>query len=151
VSGRRRLTTIALAVGVVVACDRLPDERAANLVRTYNDRVAAAYRAADPQLVDGVVGPEEAGKLAELIRLKDQRGIWLDARLQQLEVRRVDRPSRTRVVVETDERWLYVDRQVASGDPVADAVDERYEMRYVLEPVAGVWVVTRVEFVDAPG
>jgi len=151
VSSRRRFVTLALAVGATVACARIPDERAEALVRTYNDRVAAAYRAADPRLVDGVVGPEEAGKLAELIRLKDQRGIWLDARLQQLEVRRVDRPSSTRVVVKTDERWLYVDREVASGNPVGDAVDERYEMRYVLEPVAGVWVVTRVEFVDAPG
>ena len=139
-----------MLVVATVACGAISDEHAETVVRRYNDRVVTAYRVGDPRAVDGAAGPAETEKLEELIRLKRERGVVLDAALLELQTLTVDRSSGVRVTVETRELWRYVDRGLASGQPVGDPVTERYRVRYVLERLDGVWLVQRVDFVEPP-
>lgn len=125
------------------------DARAGALVRAYNDRVVLAYRAADPQLVEEVAGPEEAKRLTGLIGVKLDQGLTLDAILLELEVRGVARRD-GEVLVSTRERWAWTERRVGSGDAVGAPSEDRYELRYRLGRAGGRWKVLGVEFAAPP-
>jgi hypothetical protein len=138
----------ALALAAA-ACGGLSDEEAVNVVRVYDRQVIAAFRAGDPQLIEGVAGDREARKLWALIGVKLDQNIFLDAELEDLRVTGVERASPA-VLVDTEERWTYRDRRIGSGALVGQESRDRYRMRYTLRKVKGVWVVDATEFRSSP-
>jgi hypothetical protein len=144
----RALALVPL-LGVLPACGRLSDAEAEALVRRYDERLVEAYRLGDVRLVEPVVGPGQARRLAGLIGVKLDEGLTLDARLDAFALRGVER-EKDEVVVRTEERWTYRDRAVGSGAQVGEASRDRYDMRYHLRRLEGRWVVDRIAFDAEP-
>ncbi len=134
----------------LTACGGLSDADVVRLVEAYNDRVTEAYRTADPKLVEGVAGPEEARKIAGLIGVKQDQGIVLDSRLREFEVRSIERPANGDVVVATDEEWYYFDRRIGSGDRVGEDSTDHYRVHYVLRRLEPGWRVVEIRFAEPP-
>ncbi len=149
---RRIATARLLLTGTLTAtaaCSGLSDRKAEALVRRYNDRLVEAYRTADVEVLEGLVGDQEGKKLTGLIGVKRDMGITLDAELLTFEVLAVER-KRESVDVLTDERWFYRDRRIGTGETVGQESADRYSLRYVLRKVKGTWVVEAVRFEGPP-
>lgn len=142
------VATCAGALLAAAGCSRLSDDEAVALVRSYVDRKADAYRAADAGLVDGVTSTAEGRKILGLIGVKSDMGVTLDAVPLDFTVLRVERAA-DRVTVFTEERWRYADRRIGSGEQVGQESVDRYRMRYHLAREEGRWVVDAIEF-DVP-
>lgn len=136
--------------GTLVGCRGLSDRRAESLVRKYNEKLMEAYRTGDEQVVEGLVGDEEARKILGLVGVKADMGITLDATLLELRVTGTLRPGRDTVELLTEERWHYRDRRIGSGETVGEESDDHYFMKYSLTKVGKSWVVSRVSFERVP-
>ncbi len=144
--GRAALPGLSL---LLAACGGLSRGDAIQLVKDYDQRLVAAYRAGDERLVDEVVGDEEGKKLVGLIGVKLDMGVSLDAKLLSFEPVTVERRG-DRVEVVADERWYYQDRRIGSGERVGPDSTDHYLVRYVLTRPKKRWVVDHVEFVKPP-
>ncbi len=145
---------LLLGAGLAQGCGsggRLTDERAAQLVRTYNQRLIDAYRSSDPEMLEGIAGPAECKKVLGLIGVKSDQGVSLDATLVSFAVRAVARPSAATMLVTTDETWRYADRQIGSGNVIGQPSEDHYRMSYHLERLpTGAWVIGAVSFASPP-
>ena len=149
---RRRNLCAALALLAVIlstACADLSDREAELVVRTYNGRLIEAYQLADAEIMEGIVGDEEARKLTGLIGVKIDAGISLDSKLDEFKVLGMEREDFF-VNVLTEERWSYQDRQIGTGKTVGLPSKDHYFMRYVLNKVDDNWLVVAVKFEQPP-
>lgn len=149
---RRNLALLGMAGAIVVgACGRnVPAGVAERAIRRYNSVVVEAYRAADPDLVERVAGPEEAKRITGLIGVHLDRGRVLDAELVRLDVEGVRREPEGGLLVATAERWRYREVDVAKGVPVGEGSEDRYRMTYHLRKHDGSWIVESIRFAEPP-
>lgn len=143
------LAVAALCAAALAACGGRDEAKAIETVRSYNERLARAYRTADIEPLRPIAGAEEVRKVAALIGVKLDQGIAMDAQLLELEVvgvRRLDQGLEVR----TKERWYYEDRQIGTGARVGDDSTDRYEMAYTVREESGRWVVAAVAFATEP-
>ena len=149
---RRRNLFIALALLAATfgtSCADLTDREAELVVRTYNERLIEAYQLADAEIMEGIVGDEEARKLTGLIGVKIDGGISLDSKLDEFKVLDVKRDD-IFVNVLTEERWSYRDRRIGTGETVGLPSKDHYFMRYVLNKADDSWLVVAVKFEQPP-
>lgn len=139
------LTLVAAGAG----CTRLGDGEAAKLVHEYLEKKIEAYKASDYRIVEPLVSDQEADKLLGLIGVKGDAGLTLDAKLLSFEVVGVERAG-DEVVVRTDERWYYFDRELGSGKRIGPDSNDRYWMKYHLARKDKRWIVDRIEFERPP-
>lgn len=143
---------LLLAAGLCApSCRRpeLPDEKAVELVRAYNDRVIAAYRHADARLVEGFAGPDEAKKILGLVGVKADQGLFMEATILEFRSHGVKQAD-GKVVVETREKWYYRDRRMKTGAQEGQDSTDTYHLRYTLGKPEGKWVVEQVDFASPP-
>jgi hypothetical protein len=145
----RVVALVALAASFLGCRPSPTDVEVEGLVRRYNALVSDAYRAGDFRIVLPVVGADEARRLTGHIGARVDQGLTLDAQLSELTFRGIERKG-DEVVVSTDERWVYADRRMGSGEPVGPEARDRYEMRYHLRKLDGRWIVDRTEFASKP-
>jgi hypothetical protein len=145
----RPAVAAALLLALSACRSGVSEAEAERLVRRYCERIVEAYRTSDAELVEPLVSPEQATKLAGLIGVKRDTGVVLDATLHELAVERVE-PSGDDLLVVTRERWEYRDRKLGSGEPAGPASNDRYRVRYTFAPAKERRVLRRVEFVDPP-
>lgn len=138
-----------IALSLLASCSRTTKEDAQQAVRTYVDRVIAAYRTSDASLVDPLVGDAQGMKLVGLIGVKSDAGVALDAKLLELQFTRVE-PQGKGWVVETEERWYYKDRKIGTGEQVGNDSLDSYAMRYTFVPRDGRLILENLEFVAEP-
>jgi len=119
------------------------------IVRRYLALLVDAYRTSDANLADPAVTDKEGRKLTGLIGVKLDMGIYLDARLLELEVGRVERSEKV-MLIETRERWRYRDRRIGSGAQVGAESIDSYAIRYHFVQDKGHWLVDQLEFVEPP-
>lgn len=150
---RRPFPALLLALllaAVAMACRSFPDSAAEHLVRTYNEKLIEAYRSSDEQVVEGLVGDEEAKKILGLIGVKKDMGLSLDSTLMEFKIIRIEHPAKSRVEVLSEERWRYADRRIGTGAVVGQESQDHYFMRYTLEQKGKAWVVEKVAFEKPP-
>jgi hypothetical protein len=140
---------VALAAALAGACTRFSDAQAEALVRKYLAALIEAYRASDEEVVDPLVGEVEGNRLVGLIGVKRDIGLFLDAKLTDVQFERFDRDGE-RLSVVTREQWYYRDRRIGSGEQVGDDSTDSYRLRYHVAQYKGRWVIAQVEFVDPP-
>ena len=143
------LALTLLAVALATGCTNLSDHEAELVVRTYNERLIEAYQLADAEIMEGIVGDEEARKLTGLIGVKLDAGISLDSSLDEFKVLGVEREDKF-INVLTEERWSYRDRRIGTGETVGQPSEDHYLMRYVLNKVDDKWLVVAVKFEEPP-
>lgn len=148
-SDARMSLLFAAALGTAWGCSSLSERKAEALVRRYDEQLIQAYRTADVELMEGLVGDQEGKKLTGLIGVKRDMGIALDAELLALDVRAVEHKA-GEVHVLTEERWRYRDRRIGTGETIGGESTDRYAMRYVLGRLNGTWVVQGVRFERPP-
>ncbi len=149
---RRSGTVLILLLGTLAAgasCSGLSERKAEALVRRYNQQLVEAYRTADVQLMEGLVGDQEGKKLTGLIGVKRDMGLTLDAELLMLTVQAVE-ASPGSIAVLTDERWRYRHRRIGTGETVGEESTDHYSLRYLLREVKRAWVVEAVRFETPP-
>ena len=145
-----RLVALVLLAAGAAACQRSPtDAEAEALVRRYNALVTEAYRAGDYRIAQPVIGADEFKRLAAHVGVRLDQGITLDARLLEIEFKKVERQG-DEAVVTTDERWHYLDRRIGSGEQVGQESRDHYVMRYHLKKADGRWIVESTEFAQKP-
>lgn len=120
---------IVIAALALAACHRGSREEAEAAVRTYTARLIEAYRASDSTIVDPLVGDAHGRKLLGLIGVKHDAGVAMDAKLLELQFTRVEQDGGD-WIVETRERWYYLDRRLKTGEQVGDASTDSYALRY---------------------
>jgi len=139
----------AAAALALFACGRGGQAEAEQAVRTYQARLIEAYRTSDASLVDPLVSEKQGLKLVGLIGVKQDAGVALDAKILDLQFTRVAREG-DRWVVETRERWYYVDRKLKSGQPVGQDSSDSYTMRYAFSSQEGRLILEDLEFLEPP-
>jgi hypothetical protein len=145
-----RLVALVLFAAGAAACQRNPtDSDAEALVRRYNALVTEAYRAGDYRIAQPVIGADEFKRLAAHVGVRLDQGITLDARLLEMDLKKVERHG-DEAVVTTDERWHYFDRRIGSGEQVGQESRDHYVMRYHLKKADGRWIVESTEFAQKP-
>jgi hypothetical protein len=143
---RNRIFPI-LAAGLLslASCRHPSDAEAVRLVQQYDEKLIEAYRTSDEQLMEGLVGDEEAKKLTGLIGVKYDMGLTLDASLIEFRVLDLQR-EKGWVDIHTEERWRYCDRRIGSGAVAGRDSKDHYFVRYTLKKEHDRWVVWRVRF-----
>jgi hypothetical protein len=152
VIGNRRwlLAAVALVLlGGLAACrrDRRPEVEQA--VRTYLERVVAAYAASDETLVDPLVGEEQGRKLLGLIGVKMDTGIALEAKILELSFVKVEGRG-DEWTAETREQWAYRDVDLKTRQLVGEPSVDRYAVRYTFVRKDGKLILESVEFTEPP-
>lgn len=145
----RSVLIVLLAAGVLSACRDAGRAEAEAAVRAYLERMTAAYRASDESLVDPLVSEEHGRTLVGTIGVKTDQGVYLDARLLELEFTRAARRG-TGWEVETRERWYYADRQMGTGRQVGPDSTDGYAMRYRFVRKDDKLILEDLEFAAAP-
>ena len=130
---------------------RVSNAAARRLVERYNQAVSEAYRRADVNLIDPVVGPNttEGKRLTGLIGVRLDMGITLDAELLSVEVTDVAQNG-GELQVRTQERWRYRDRKIGSGEQVGEESSDSYELLYVFRKLDKAWLVAETRFTVPP-
>jgi len=130
---------------------RVSRAEARRLVERYNQAVSEAYRRADVNLIDPVVGPNttEGKRLTGLIGVRLDMGITLDAELLSLEVTEVAQKG-GELQVRTQERWRYRDRKIGTGEQVGEESADSYELLYTFEKSGGQWLASETSFTATP-
>ncbi len=146
---RTVLILLMATLPAAASCSGLSERKAEALVRRYNQQLVEAYRTADVELMEGLVGDQEGKKLTGLIGVKRDMGITLDAELLMLKVLAVE-PRSGSIAVLTDERWRYRNRRIGTGETVGEESTDHYSLRYVLGKTKGTWVVEAVRFESPP-
>jgi hypothetical protein len=144
----KRWVVLAAAV-VSLSCKRGSEEEARQAVRRYVDLLAKAYRTSDSSIVDPLVGDEQGLKLVGLIGVKRDAGVVLDAKLLDLQFTRVAREG-SQWVVETKERWYYVDRKIGTGQQVGEDSADSYALRYTFTNKDGRLILDKLAFIGEP-
>ncbi|WP_257308232.1 hypothetical protein [Geothrix fuzhouensis] len=145
-------TFFALAfMALTLGCSRVSSSEARMLVARYNQVVSEAYRKNDVRLIDEVVGPDapDGRRLLGLIGVRMDMGLTLDARLENLEVTKVEQAADS-LQVHTREQWRYRDVQTATGRQVGEASVDHYEMLYRFSYHKGTWLVEETKFTAPP-
>ena len=121
------------------------------LVTRYNQVVSEAYRKNDVRLIDEAVAPDapDGRRILGLIGVRIDMGLTLDARLEALEVTKVEQ-TRDDLQVRTREQWRYRDVQTATGRQVGEASVDHYEMLYRFSYHKGTWLVEETRFTASP-
>ncbi|MBI4911528.1 MAG: hypothetical protein HY823_02220 [Acidobacteria bacterium] len=142
---------LLLSLLMALACGQVSKEQARRLVARYNEVVCEAYRKNDINLIDPVVGlnTPDGKRLLGLIGVRIDMGLFMDARLEGLEVLSVEE-SRDQLKVFTRERWRYRDLVSATGQQVGEASEDRYEMVYFFRKEKGAWMVEETKFAAPP-
>lgn len=133
----------------LAGCGPSVEKQARTLVEHYNQVVSEAYRRGDIRLVDSVVGPNEGKKLTGLIGVRLDAGITLDSQLLSLEITGVEKAG-DEMRVQTKEKWSYRDRKIGTGEQVAEASEDSYEMLYVFKKIEKAWLVDEIRFTSPP-
>ncbi len=144
-----RAALVVLVVALAVGCADLTDHDAERKVMVYNERLIEAYQLGDAEIMEGIVGDEEARKLTGLIGAKLDMGITLDSKLEEFRTLRVERED-IFVNVLTEERWSYRDRRIGTGETVGRPSEDHYLMRYALNKIDDKWLVVAVKFEEPP-
>jgi hypothetical protein len=145
-------TLLALAfLTLAFGCSRVSPSEARMLVARYNQVVSDAYRKGDIRLIDEVVGPDapDGRRLTGLIGVRIDMGLILDARLEVLEVVRVEH-LKDELQVRTREQWRYRDVRTSTGQQVGEASVDHYEMLYRFSYHKGTWLVEETKFTAPP-
>jgi hypothetical protein len=142
------LLTIA-ALALTSGCHAADEREGQAAVQRYLDLLAKAYRASDAELVDPLLGDEQGLKVTGLIGVKRDMGLVLDATLLQIEFDKVTRDGAA-LVVETRERWKYLDRRIGTGQPAGPESTDAYRMRYRFERKEGKLLLADLSFIEAP-
>lgn len=146
-----RTFILAGLLPLFLACGRVSNREAKALVTRYNAVVCEAYRQNDIRLIDSVVGAKapDGTRLTGLIGVRMDMGLILDAKLETLEVTKVDQaPEDLRVG--TREQWHYRDLKADTRQQVGQASTDRYEVLYHFKKEKGVWMVEDVQFTAPP-
>lgn len=143
-----KLRALAALAAVLAACGP-SSEDAVQAVKLYDQRLVEAYRTADARLLADVAGPAEHKKVTALIGVKSDQGVTLDSRLLSMEVKGVRRDG-DGFLVDTHERWQYLDRRIGSGEQVAQDSSDEYDLRYRVGRIGKRLVVNAVEFTKPP-
>lgn len=142
------LKSIGILIILVFAatCAASDDKPLIDALAEYNNSLAEAYRTSDVTPLTKVAGPEDLRKVFALIDINKQKGIYLDSRLQALEVQKVDRPSADTARVWTNEDWEYVYKSLKDNAPNQEMKREKYELVYFMTYRDGRWWVERVKW-----
>lgn len=151
-TGNRRwiLAAVALVLlGGPAACRRDRRAEVEQAVRTYLERLVAAYAASDETLVDPLVGDEQGRKLVGLIGVKTDTGIALQAKLLELSFVKVEGRG-DEWMAETKEQWAYRDVDLKTRQQVGEPSADSYAVRYTFARKDGKLILERVEFTEPP-
>lgn len=145
----RRRPLLLLAIAALASCRGGGKAEAEQAVRTYLARLVDAYRTSDASLVDPLMSDAQGLKLVGLIGVKRDAGVVLDAQLLELQFTRVERKG-DGWLVETRERWHYLDRKIGTGEQVGPDSTDSYGMRYLFSREDGKFVLEDLTFVGQP-
>ncbi len=132
-----------MQTSIFAASDDMPITEA---VAEYNKRLAEAYRTSDIKPLDGIAGPADLRKVTLVIDINKQKGVYLDSKLLNLKVEKMERPSKDSAQVWTTENWEYIYRNIKGNSPTGEAKRENYELVYYLGYREGHWWVERVKW-----
>jgi hypothetical protein len=152
IRNRRWLFAAAAAFALVAgsaACQRDRRGEVEQAVRTYLERLVAAYAASDETLVDPLVGEEQGRRLVGLIGVKSDTGIALEAKLLELSFVKVEGRG-DEWTAETEEQWAYRDVGLKTRQQVGAPSVDRYAVRYTFVRKDGKLILEGVEFTEPP-
>lgn len=146
-----RTLLVLACLAIAVGCSRVSHRAARKLVARYNEVVSEAYRKGDVRLIDSVVGPDapDGQRLTGLIGVRIDMGITLDARLESLEVIKIEQLKED-LRIRTREQWRYRDLNTSTGQQVGEASLDQYEMLYRFKLHKGAWLVEETSFAAPP-
>ncbi len=143
-------TCLVVLLGLtLVACQRLDEQTAREVVAAYNGKVIQAFKEGDAGQLKGVASTVQTERMEKLIKTRLRKDLALESRLEDLEVLGVQK-GRGSVAVRTRERWCYCDRQLSTGKLVGRPSEDVYEKVYILKRRGGAWVVEKVRFAAPP-
>lgn len=145
----RKMAVLAVVAVAALACDREGEREPQAAVRNYIDKMVAAYRASNEEIVDPFVSEDLGRRLVGLIGVKRDAGTVLDAKLLDLEFTGVSKQGDA-WVVETKERWYYADRKIGSGQQVGRDSTDSYVMSYRFVRIGGKLILDDLAFIGEP-
>jgi hypothetical protein len=140
---------LACAAGVLAAagCGPRTSDPDVHAVRTtvvrYNQRLVEAYRRRAPELLEGIASPTEIARTSRLVTGLLARAQYMEARQDELRFESV-RVSGANADADTEERWAYEHRSLASPDARVRAKEATYRLKYRLKREGGAWIVDEV-------
>ena len=135
----------ALAGPCVAGCARNEGEAVA-VVRRYDALVADAYRSGQTAQLEQVAGPKDLSKILALVDINRTQGIYLDSRLLNLEVQRVEWLGADRAQVWAREDWEYSYRRISDAIPTRPPIRQTDELVYILRKDSGRWLIEEVRW-----
>jgi hypothetical protein len=131
------------------SCNKVGDEEARAIVRSYIAKLAEAYRVSDAELLDPVATDAEVRRVTALVGIKRDSGLNLDSELLEVTFGKIER-KKEEILVETQERWRYRDRQIGTGKVVGLPSEDFYSIRYSLLREKDKWRVDQISFITPP-
>jgi len=144
--GVRKAFLLAL-VALVAACggpSEVSSEERAELeavIRTYTEKMAAAYQSGDASLILDVATERERRRIAISIAELEDEGRGLRPELQSLAIEAIDRSGNTSVTVSTLEVWNLRVVALGSERSVTEALAQENRLTYSLIREGGQWRV----------
>jgi hypothetical protein len=139
------LVVLPLATG----CNQETEKEGKAAVLRYVDQLARAYRASDAEIVDPLLDDAQGIKVTGLIGVKQDMGLVLDATLLEIKFDRIVRDGPA-LIVETREKWRYLDRRIGSGAQVGKESFDAYAMRYRFEKKKDKLLLVDLTFIEPP-
>jgi hypothetical protein len=142
------------AAAALAACGPRRSDPDVHAVRTavvrYNQRLVEAYRSRQPDLLEGVASATEIARTSRLITGLLARARYMEARQDRLEFQSV-RVSGPNADADTEERWAYEHRALASPGERVPAKEATYRLKYRLKRQGEGWIVDEVLELGAGG
>jgi len=118
-----------------------------NAVRKYNSTLAEAYRERSVEPLMGAATEKEIERVELLIRMLEQKGLFLDGQLRRIDFGRAEMEAEDRGRISTEEVWDYRHLDVKTKGIISKR-KITYRLIYHLVKDKDGWLVDRVNLRD---